>query len=133
MASSLLSLDGPANQISELRHNLPSMPPAINTKVKPVTPNESVNSLSSKRDSKLLGRFKNRFSRSTSSLGVFKRDARFSSSTLDMSLGQERAGGGFTGTHSKLGKLIIENEGLMMMDLLVAANMSVWWKSYEKR
>lgn len=52
---------------------------------------------------------------------------------MDLSLGHERAGGGFSGNHSKLGKLIIENEGLKMMDLLVAANMSVWWKNYEKR
>ncbi|KAL8867470.1 MAG: hypothetical protein Q9174_005645, partial [Haloplaca sp. 1 TL-2023] len=48
-----------------------------------------------------------------------------------LSLGQERAGGGFGGKKAKLGKLIIEPEGLKMLDLLVAANMGLWWKAYE--
>ena len=51
---------------------------------------------------------------------------------LDLALGQEHAGGGFGGKQAKLGKLIIENEGLMMMDLVVAANMALWWRVYEK-
>lgn len=51
---------------------------------------------------------------------------------FDLSLGQERAGGGFGGKQAKLGKLIIEPEGLKMLDLLVAANMGLWWKAYEK-
>ncbi len=55
-----------------------------------------------------------------------------SASILDLSLGQERAGGGFGGKQAKLGKLIIQNEGLKMLDLLVAANIGLWWKAYEK-
>lgn len=51
---------------------------------------------------------------------------------LDLSLGQEHAGGGFGGKQAKLGKLIIENEGLKMLDLLVAANIGMWWRVYEK-
>ncbi|KAL8797554.1 MAG: hypothetical protein Q9195_000371 [Heterodermia aff. obscurata] len=51
---------------------------------------------------------------------------------MDLSLGQERAGGGFGGKQAKLGKLIIENEGLKMLDLLVAANVALWWKVYER-
>ncbi|KAL8941655.1 MAG: hypothetical protein Q9216_002118 [Gyalolechia sp. 2 TL-2023] len=51
---------------------------------------------------------------------------------LGLSLGQEHAGGGFGGKKAKLGKLIIEPEGLKMLDLLVAANMGLWWKVYEK-
>ncbi|KAI4175835.1 MAG: hypothetical protein LQ343_001448 [Gyalolechia ehrenbergii] len=51
---------------------------------------------------------------------------------LGLSLGQEHAGGGFGGKRAKLGKLIIEPEGLKMLDLLVAANMGLWWKAYEK-
>lgn len=47
-----------------------------------------------------------------------------------MSLGQELAGGGATGKQAKLGKLIIQDEGLQMMDLLVAANMGLWWRAY---
>lgn len=31
------------------------------------------------------------------------------------------------GKQAKLGKLIVEDEGLKMLDLVVAANMGVWW------
>lgn len=51
---------------------------------------------------------------------------------LDLSLGQELSGGGFAGKQAKLGKLIIEHEGLKMLDLVVAANIGIWWKTYEK-
>ena len=50
---------------------------------------------------------------------------------MDLSLGQERAGGGFGGKQAKLGKLIIEEAGLNMIDLVVAANMALWWKVFE--
>jgi hypothetical protein len=53
-------------------------------------------------------------------------------SEMDLSLGQEFAGGGFGGKQAKLGKLIIEDEGLKMLDLLVAANMALWWRAYER-
>lgn len=36
------------------------------------------------------------------------------------------------GKQAKLGKIIIEDEGLKMMDLLVAANMALWWRAYDK-
>jgi hypothetical protein len=48
----------------------------------------------------------------------------------DLSLGQELAGGGATGKRAKLGKLIIEDAGMQMIDLVVAANMSLWWRAY---
>lgn len=51
---------------------------------------------------------------------------------MDLSLGQEHAGGGLGGKQAKLGKLIIQPEGLQMLDLLVAANMSMWWRVYDK-
>lgn len=51
---------------------------------------------------------------------------------MDLSLGQEYAGGGFGGKAAKLGKLIVEDEGLKMLDLLVAANMGVWWRVWER-
>jgi hypothetical protein len=51
---------------------------------------------------------------------------------MDLSLGQEVAGGGFGGKQAKLGKLIIDDEGLKMLDLLVAANVALWWRAYEK-
>lgn len=46
---------------------------------------------------------------------------------MDLSLGREQAGGGIRGKQAKLGKLIVEDEGLKMLDLVVAANMGVWW------
>ncbi|ESZ95446.1 hypothetical protein SBOR_4187 [Sclerotinia borealis F-4128] len=46
---------------------------------------------------------------------------------LDLSIGQEKAGGGNRGKRAKLGKLIIHDEGLKMLDLIVAANVGVWW------
>lgn len=49
---------------------------------------------------------------------------------LDLTLGRERAGGGRTGKSAKLGKLIIEDEGLKMCDLAVAGCMAVYWKYY---
>jgi hypothetical protein len=49
---------------------------------------------------------------------------------MDLSLGQEKAGGGFRGSSAKLGKLIIENEGLKFCDLAVGACMSIWWTHY---
>jgi hypothetical protein len=48
-------------------------------------------------------------------------------SRLDLSLGQEKAGGGNRGKRAKLGKLIIHDEGFKMLDLIVAANMGIWW------
>lgn len=48
---------------------------------------------------------------------------------MNLTLGQERAGGGMRGNKAKLGKLVIEPEGMNMLDLLVAANMGVWWSA----
>lgn len=49
---------------------------------------------------------------------------------LDFSLARENAGGGMKGDEAKLGKLIIEDEGIKMLDLVVAASMAVWWRTY---
>lgn len=49
---------------------------------------------------------------------------------ISLKLGRERAGGGFRGHSAKLGKLVIENEGLKMCDLVVGAAMGVWWQHY---
>ena len=51
-------------------------------------------------------------------------------SRLDLSLGREKAGGGFQGKSAKLGKLIIHDEGLKMCDLVVAASLGVFWQQY---
>ncbi|KAL9625046.1 MAG: hypothetical protein Q9160_000775 [Pyrenula sp. 1 TL-2023] len=52
------------------------------------------------------------------------------SEALDLSLGREKAGGGMRGKSAKLGKLIIEDEGLKMCDLTVSMCMAVWWMYY---
>lgn len=49
---------------------------------------------------------------------------------LDLSLAREHAGGGVRGKSAKLAKLIVEDEGIKMLDLVVAACMGVWWRSY---
>ncbi|KAI9866904.1 MAG: hypothetical protein M1823_009145, partial [Watsoniomyces obsoletus] len=49
---------------------------------------------------------------------------------ISLKLGREKAGGGFKGHSAKLGKLILEDEGLKMCDLTVAACMGVWWQHY---
>lgn len=51
---------------------------------------------------------------------------------INLTLGQERAGGGFHGKRAKLGKLIIEDTGLRMLDLTVATNLALWWRAYER-
>ncbi|KEF53654.1 uncharacterized protein A1O9_10054 [Exophiala aquamarina CBS 119918] len=65
--------------------------------------------------------------------GGFHNDARGNSQDeerMNLDLGREKAGGGFKGHSAKLGKLIIEDEGLKMCDLVVAACMGVWWQHY---
>ncbi|KAL4921639.1 hypothetical protein BDW62DRAFT_114482 [Aspergillus aurantiobrunneus] len=49
---------------------------------------------------------------------------------IDLSLAREKAGGGMRGNSAKLGKLVIEDEGIKMLDLVVAACMAVWWRGY---
>lgn len=49
---------------------------------------------------------------------------------LDFSLAREPAGGGMRGKSAKLGKLIVEDEGIKMLDLVVSACMAVWWRGY---
>lgn len=77
-----------------------------------------------------------RHSRNNSSISINREEgvesARNSMDRLDLSLGQEYAGGGFGGKQAKLGKIILEDEGLKMMDLLIAANMGLWWRAYDK-
>ncbi|KAF1979965.1 hypothetical protein BU23DRAFT_549133 [Bimuria novae-zelandiae CBS 107.79] len=109
--------------VSELRFNLPSSPKAS-------TPRGED---SSKRSSFF---HRPRHSRNNSLVSGAQaestEDVRRSFNRLDLSLGQEFAGGGFGGKRAKLGKLIIEDEGLKMVDLLVAANLALWWRAYER-
>lgn len=47
-------------------------------------------------------------------------------------LGREKAGGGKRGGRAKLGKLLVYDEGIKMLDLVVAANMGIWWTAWER-
>jgi len=69
-------------------------------------------------------------SRSHSGSSTDQDQPEFDKNRLDLSLARERAGGGLRGKSAKLGKLIVEDEGLKMLDLVVAACMGVWWRSY---
>ncbi|RYP71142.1 hypothetical protein DL769_004753 [Monosporascus sp. CRB-8-3] len=51
---------------------------------------------------------------------------------LDLSLGREKAGGGKRGSRAKMGKLIVAEDGLKMLDLVVAANVGIWWTAWER-
>jgi hypothetical protein len=106
--------------VSELRFNLPGGGPLATA-----VPSNPATDSSGRRRSRFLHPGKHL--RQSASI-----DATRSQSNLDLSLGQELAGGGFAGKQAKLGKLIIEDEGLKMMDLIVAANMGLWWRAYEK-
>lgn len=48
------------------------------------------------------------------------------------SLGKEKAGGGNRGKRAKMGKLLVHDEGLKMLDLVVATNMGIWWQAWER-
>ncbi|RKF62406.1 putative oxidoreductase-like protein [Erysiphe neolycopersici] len=48
-----------------------------------------------------------------------------------LDLGREKAGGGSNGKHAKLGKMIIYDEGIKMLDLIVSANMAIWWSVWD--
>ncbi|KAL1639053.1 hypothetical protein SLS58_008382 [Diplodia intermedia] len=104
--------------VSELRFNLPTMR------------GQSTNT--EERTSKRASFLHRKQTPSVSSLGPSAQDILGGVANLDLSLGLEYAGGGFGGKQAKLGKLIIRDEGLKMMDLVVAANMSLWCRAYEK-
>jgi len=119
--------------VSELRFNLPSSKvlgtPAAKSQI-PGTPREW------KRSSRFLGSHHLRNSTSNGTheshdQGYFGAKVELED-RLDLSLGHEHAGGGFGGKQAKLGKLIVEVEGLQMLDFVVAANMALWWQIYEK-
>ena len=127
-------------QVSELRFNLPS------SKVlgpSPKSPSPSRNSgtpRESKRSSffsstahhhpRISPHLERYDSRDYLDEHYFGADEDGKEERMDLSLGQELAGGGFGGKQAKLGKLIVEAEGLKMLDLVVAANVGIWWKVY---
>lgn len=107
--------------VSELRFNLPNKS-IFGGPRSPIKDD-------AKRHSGLL---RSRHNRNRSTASDLEPELDDRSERLDLSLGQEQAGGGFGGKQAKLGKLILEDEGLKMMDLLVAANLGLWWRAYER-
>lgn len=116
-----------AAPVSELRFNLPNSTVLGKSAAKSQKPDSSRDR---KRSSRFLGSYHRRASSS------YGRDDEGTipetefEHRLDVSLGQEHAGGGFGGKQAKLGKLIVEAEGLQMLDFVVAANLALWWKIY---
>jgi hypothetical protein len=110
---------GGAMPLSELRFNLPSR-----ELFKTPEGREEVKTQIQGHFNKLLQRFDNRNEHSDEDDGTV--------SPFDVNLGKEKAGGGKHGKRAKLGKLIIYPDGLKMIDLVVAANMGVWWGAWER-
>ena len=54
------------------------------------------------------------------------------SSKMDLSLGQEKLGGGSDGEQAKLGKLIVWSEGQKMLDLIVSANVMLFHRLFNR-
>lgn len=110
-----------AFEVSELRFNLPT------------TSRSTPSDISAKRSSYFQG-IQKRFG----SFDAFEEPeatptfAINENGRIDLTLGRERAGGGFGGRQAKLGKLIVHPEGFKMLDLLVAANIGLWWRAYER-
>ncbi|KAK3503196.1 hypothetical protein B0T13DRAFT_521768 [Neurospora crassa] len=116
-----------AKPVSELRFNLPSeprSPGAGGGGAENYPPGHNAGSKRHFRFSKFLG-----LEPPSSEDEYFDDEDFFDSNAL----GREDAGGGSRGKRAKLGKLIIHDEGLKMLDLVVAANMGVWWNTWEKR
>lgn len=124
---------GQSSRLSELRFNLPSSQ-ALRSPVKSKHAEESWqrrrHSLTFRKSADLGSPRSGIACSSEASTSLS--DKEFGPPLLDLSLGQEHAGGGFGGKQAKLGKLIIAPEGLQMLDLLVTANSAMWWKVYEK-
>ncbi|KAJ9649005.1 hypothetical protein H2199_000918 [Coniosporium tulheliwenetii] len=116
--------------ISELRFNLPV--PTVRSS--PATPSENGSSTTKRSSVFSRPRLRSQYSSSSVSLPTQPdgRDMAADMARLDLSLGQEIAGGGFGGKQAKLGKLIVEDEGLRMLDLVVAANLALWWRAWER-
>ncbi|KAF2203039.1 hypothetical protein GQ43DRAFT_470326 [Delitschia confertaspora ATCC 74209] len=109
--------------VSELRFNLPNR----------TVPLSTPRGEEPKRSSFLKRPGHSRNSSTFSALtGENTEEVKNSLDRMDLTLGQEFAGGGFGGKQAKLGKLIIEDEGLKMADVLVAANLALWWRAYDK-
>lgn len=117
--------DGRENSTSSKRHTLTTLLLNPNTYTRPRSRSgASMISNPSRRQSSSSGNDDSEESRPA------RRSMDRDEDRLDLSLAREYAGGGMRGDEAKLGKLIIEDEGIKMLDLVVAASMAVWWRAY---
>jgi hypothetical protein len=125
----------PSSVVSELRFNLPSSE-LLGAPSAPGTATSTGHDGSADDNSKTirLGHFAKllRPGGSDRSDDFYEDDLDDAVSPFDVNVGRERAGGGNRGKRAKLGKLIVYNDGLKMLDLLVAANIGVWWLAWER-
>ncbi|CAK7266794.1 hypothetical protein SEPCBS57363_002273 [Sporothrix epigloea] len=134
-AQSLSSALSGAAKVSELRFNLPHGEVFRTKPGGSVDENKSVSARA-----ELYGRFQDHLqqlqSRHRQSLSsteyVDELDDNDEDLEIDLALGRENAGGGARGKRAKLGKLIVYDDGFKMLDLVVAANLGVWWVSWER-
>jgi hypothetical protein len=132
-SSPTASFSGVSVEVSELRFNLPSSS-AIKESTSVAPPRRPASSYTStypSNDNNALPR-----PPATSYAALYPSDNYDEDDgpdeILDLSLGREKAGGGIRGKRAKLGKLIVHDEGLKMLDLAVAANMGIWWTVWER-
>ncbi|KAM0460047.1 hypothetical protein ACHAO4_002177 [Trichoderma viride] len=110
---------GTSTVVSELRYNLPGSEFFPSSEV----PKGDIN--------QKLGHF-SKMVKSAVDRGYGDEDEDDFVSPFDVNVGGERAGGGNRGNRAKLSKLIIYHDGMKMLDLLVAANVGLWWRTWEK-
>ncbi|GAM85699.1 hypothetical protein ANO11243_037070 [Dothideomycetidae sp. 11243] len=115
----------PTRDISELRFNLPVRHVASKSESAVLTGGGS------EANHKRLSYFSHHQA-DAESARMATRSSFCEDGSIDYSLGRERAGGGFGGREAKLGKLIVQGGGQEMLDLVVAANMALWWRAYER-
>jgi hypothetical protein len=127
--SQYLSVDGRNEPVtvSELRFNLPGGGPLASSTVDDTSSASSLK-LKPRRSPRRLLRGLHQRGNSDNYIPAYAGEE----DRLDLTLGQELAGGGVTGKKAKVGKLIVYAEGCKMLDLLVAANMAVWWRAWDK-
>ena len=115
------------SSLSELRFNLPSYHSPPGTPQSGTLRESKHSSLFTKANQRTSSSYSQATIQRHNSVPVPNGD---DEAGLDLSLGQEHAGGGLGGKKAKLGKLIISPEGMHMLDLLIAANIAMWWKVY---
>ncbi|KAK0724067.1 hypothetical protein B0H67DRAFT_480518 [Lasiosphaeris hirsuta] len=123
-----------AKPVSELRFNLPGTSDTLKTP--PLLPKAAVEESGRGRwdHHHLQGKLQGGFRKVVQHLDKGSSDDEDleDDEPMDLSIGREEMGGGTRGNRAKLGKLIIHDEGLKMLDLVVAANVGIWWTTWER-